>query len=114
MNHIKVLLKSTEKSEFFLFQDDDCVTAMSSIPPASLRLLVKSWADFTLQIVLPVKGIDAWKGYPANQYQGYNHVLNIPLSVYRSLMTTTFSDDKDEVPWPEGKQATGIAGHGQS
>ena len=30
------------------------------------------------------KGIDAWKYFLDNQYQGYNHVLNIALSVYRS------------------------------
>ena len=34
MNHIKVLLKSTASSESILFQDDECVTAMNSIPPA--------------------------------------------------------------------------------
>ncbi len=40
MNHIKVLLKLTGRSEYFLFQDDEC------------DLLVKSWARFTLQIDL--------------------------------------------------------------
>ncbi len=45
-NHIKVLLKSTGRSEYFLFQDDECVTAII------VYLLMKSWAGFTLQINL--------------------------------------------------------------
>ena len=39
MNHIKVykvLLKSTGRSEYFLSQDDECVTAMNSIPPGEV------------------------------------------------------------------------------
>ncbi len=36
MNQIKVLLKSTGRSEYFLFQDDECVTAMNSIPPGEI------------------------------------------------------------------------------
>ncbi len=40
MNHIKVLLKSTRRSEYFLFQDDACVTAMNSIPPGVIMGLV--------------------------------------------------------------------------
>ncbi len=36
MNHIKVLLKSTGRPEYFLFQDDECVTAMNSIPPGEI------------------------------------------------------------------------------
>ncbi len=36
MDHIKVLLKTTGRSEYFLFQDDECVTAMKSIPPGEI------------------------------------------------------------------------------
>ncbi len=36
MNQIKVLLKSTTRSECFLFQDDECMTAMKSIPPGEI------------------------------------------------------------------------------
>jgi hypothetical protein len=50
MNPLKMLLKSTGRSEYFLLQDDEYVTAMKRIPPA--RLLVKSWAGFTLQFDL--------------------------------------------------------------
>ena len=32
MNHIKVLLKSTGRSDYVLSQNDECVTAMKSIP----------------------------------------------------------------------------------
>jgi hypothetical protein len=48
MNHVEVLLKSTGRSEYFFFQDDECVTAVRSI----VYLLVKSWAWFILQIDL--------------------------------------------------------------
>jgi hypothetical protein len=34
---------------------------------------------------LATEGIDAWNGYQANQYQGYNHVPNIALSVHKSV-----------------------------
>ncbi len=40
MNHIKVLLKSTGRSEYFLFQHDECVMAMNSIPPGEIMGLV--------------------------------------------------------------------------
>ncbi len=39
MNHIKVLLKSTGKSEYFLFQDDECVAAMNHGPGSHCRLI---------------------------------------------------------------------------
>jgi hypothetical protein len=46
MNHIKVLLRSTGRSEYFVSQDDECVTAMNSIPPCEVM------AGFKLQIDL--------------------------------------------------------------
>jgi hypothetical protein len=95
MNHIKVLLKSTGRSKCFLSQDDEGVTAMKSIPPGKIMCRVQI-ADRSDKAPA-TEGIDAWKGYPANQYQCYNHVPSIALFVYRSsasqLMTTTFSDD---------------------
>ncbi len=36
INHIKVLLKLTGRSEYFCFQDDVCMTAMNSIPPGEI------------------------------------------------------------------------------
>ena len=73
MNHIKVLLKSTGRSEFF-FQDDECVTAMDIIPPGEIMGLVHI-ADRSDKAPA-TKGIDAWI------FQGYNHVPCISLSVY--------------------------------
>ena len=73
MNHIKVLLKSTGRSKYFLFQDDECVTAMNSIPPGEIMGLVHI-ADRSDKAPA-TKGIDAWI------FQGYNHVPNIALSV---------------------------------
>ena len=40
MNHIKVQLKSTGRSEHILSQDDECVTAMNSIPPSEIMCRV--------------------------------------------------------------------------
>ncbi len=76
MNHMKMLLKSTGRSEYFLSQDDECVTAMNSIPPGEImdRLHMADRPDKAPA----TKGIDAWI------FQGYNHVPNIALSVYRS------------------------------
>ncbi len=74
MNHIKVLLKLTGKSEYFLFQDDEYVTAMNSIPPGEIMGRVHM-ADRSDKAPA-TKGIDTWKDYPANQFQGYNHVPN--------------------------------------
>jgi hypothetical protein len=95
MNHIKALLKSKEDQNSFLFQDDECVTALKSIPPGEIMGWVHI-ADRSHKAPA-TKGIDAWKGCPANQYQGYNHVAIIAQSFYGSsasqLMTTTFSDD---------------------
>jgi hypothetical protein len=73
MNHIKVLLKSTGRSEYFLSQDDECVTAMNSIPPGEVmgRVHIADRSDKAPA----TKGIDAWI------FQGYNHVPRIALSV---------------------------------
>ena len=47
------------------------------------------------------KGIEAWKCYQYNHYQGYTHVPNIVLSVNSlsasPLMTTTFSDGASQL-----------------
>ncbi len=40
MSHIKVLLKSTGSSDYFLSQDDECVTAMKSTPPCEIMCWV--------------------------------------------------------------------------
>jgi hypothetical protein len=65
MNHIELLLISTGRSQFF-FQDDKCVTAMNSIPPGEImgRVHIADRSDKPPA----TKGIDAWKGYPANQF----------------------------------------------
>ncbi len=66
MNHIKVLLKSRGRSEYFLFQNDECVIAMNSIPPGEIMGLVHI-ADRSDKAPA-TKGIDAWKGYPAYKF----------------------------------------------
>ncbi len=93
MNHIKVLLKSIERSEHFLFQDDECVTAMNSMPPGEImgRVHIADQSDKAPA----TKGVDAWKGYPANKFQGYNHVPNIALSVYRSFASQLMTNPQD-------------------
>ncbi len=58
MNHIKVLMKSTGRSEYFLFQDDECVTAMNSIPHGEIMGKVHI-ADRSDKAPA-TKGIDAW------------------------------------------------------
>ena len=100
MNHIKVQLKPTGGSEYPCSQYNECVTAMKGI-----HLLVESCAGFTLQTNLTKhqqrKGIEAWKYYRYNHYQGYNHVPNIVLSVNglsaSQLMTTIFSGDASQL-----------------
>ena len=79
MHHIKVLLKSTGRSEYILSQDDECVTAMNSIPPGEImgRVHIADQSDKAPATT----GIEAWKYFRDNQYRGYNHVLNIALSV---------------------------------
>jgi hypothetical protein len=86
MNHIKGLLKSTGRSEYFLFQDDECVTAMNSIPPGEIMGLVHI-ADRSDKAPA-TKGIYAWI------FQGYNHVPRIALSVYRSSASQLMTN-----PW---------------
>ena len=87
MNHIKVLLTSTGRSEYFLSQDDECVTAMNSILPGEIMGLVHI-ADRSDK-ASATKEIDAWKAYPANQFQSYNHAPNTALSVCRSLASAS-------------------------
>ena len=74
MNHIKMLLKSTGRSEYFLFQDDECVMAMKCIPPGEImgRVHIADLSDKAPA----TKGIEAWI------FQGDNHVPCIALSVY--------------------------------
>ncbi len=93
MNHIKLLLKSTGRPEYFLFQDDECVTAMNSIPSGEIMGLVHI-ADRSDK-ASATKGFDAWKGYPTNQYQGYNHAPNIALSVYRLSASQSMTNPRD-------------------
>ena len=87
MNHIKVLLKSTGRSEYFLFQDDECVTAMNSIPPGEVmgRVHIADRSDKAPA----TKGIDAWI------FQGNNHVPSIALSVYRSSASQLMTNPRD-------------------
>ena len=61
MNHVKVLLKPTGRSEYFLSQDDECVTAMNSIPPGEVmgRVHIADRSDKAPG----AKGIEAWKYY---------------------------------------------------
>ena len=75
MNHIKVLLKSTGRSEYILSQDDESVTAMNSIPPGEIMGLVHI-ADQSDKAPATT-GIAASKYFRDNQYRGYNHVPNI-------------------------------------
>jgi hypothetical protein len=95
MNHIKVLLKSTGRSEYFLFQDDECVMAMISVPPGEImgRVHIADQSDKAPAL----KVIDAWtwKGYPANKFLGYNHVPKIALSVYRSSASHLMTNPRD-------------------
>ncbi len=85
MNHIKVLLKSTGRQEYFLFQDDECVTAMNSIPPGEVMGQVHNCSDKAPA----TKGIDAWI------FQGNNHVPRIALSVYRSSASQLMANPRD-------------------
>ncbi len=41
------------------------------------------------------KGIYAWKGYPANKFQGHTLVPNIALSVYRSSASQLMTNPLD-------------------
>ncbi len=87
MNHIKVLLESTGRSEYFLSQEDECVTAMNSIPPGEIM----GWVHIADQSdkAQAMKEIDAWI------FQGYNHVPHIALSVYRSSASQLMTNPRD-------------------
>jgi hypothetical protein len=87
MTYIKVLLKSTGRSKYILFQDDVCVAAMNSIPPGEIMGRVHN-ADRSDKAPA-TKGIDAWI------FQGYNHVPNIALSVYRSSASQFITNPPD-------------------
>ena len=72
MNYIKVLLKSTGRSDYSCSQSDECVTAMKSIPPGEImcRVHIADQSDKAPA----TKGAEAWKYYRYNHYQGYtNH-----------------------------------------
>ncbi len=66
---------------------------MNSIPPGEImgRVHIADLSDKAPA----TKGIDAWKGYPANQFQGYNHVPRIALSVYRSSASLLMTNPLD-------------------
>ena len=66
MNHIKVQLKSTGRPEYSGSQDDECVTAMNSIPPGEImcRVHIADQSDKAPA----TKGIEAWKYYQYNHY----------------------------------------------
>ena len=66
MNHIKVLLKPTGRSEYILFQDDECVTAMNSIPPGEImcRVHIADQSDKAPA----TKWIEAWKYYTQTSF----------------------------------------------
>ena len=66
MNHIKVLLKSTGRSVNILPQDDECVTAMNSIPPGEImcQVHIANQSDK----VQATKGIEGWKYFRGNKY----------------------------------------------
>jgi hypothetical protein len=71
MNHIKVLLKSTGKPDYFTSQNDECVTALKIIPIDEIIMGQVQIADLSDKAPA-TKGIDALK-----YYQGYNHVSRI-------------------------------------
>ena len=72
---------------------------MNSIPPGEImcRVHIADQSDKAPA----TKGIEAWKYYPYNHYQGYNHVPNVVLSVNglsaSQLMTTIFSDGASQL-----------------
>ncbi len=81
------MLKSTGRSEYFPFQDEECVTAMNSIPPGEIKGPVHI-ADGSDKATA-TKGIDAWI------FQGYNRVPHIALSVYRSSASQFMTNPRD-------------------
>ena len=66
MNHIKVLLKSTGRSEYSCSQYNECVTAMMSTPPGEIMCQVHI-ADQSDKAPA-MKGIEAWKYFQYNNY----------------------------------------------
>jgi hypothetical protein len=66
---------------------------MNSIPPGEILGLTHIADQFDKAPA--TKGIDAWKGYPAYNFQGYNHVANIALSVYRSSASQLMTNPRD-------------------
>ena len=99
MNHIKVQLKSTGRSEYSCSQYNGCVTAMKSTPPGEImcQVYIAAQSDKTPA----TKGMEAWKYYRYNHDRGYNHAPNIALSVHglsaSQLITTTFSDGASQL-----------------
>jgi hypothetical protein len=83
MNYIKVLLKLTGRSEYSFSQDDQCLNAMTTIPPSEImcRVHIADQSDKAPA----TKGIEAWKYYRYNPYRGYNHVPNIATLHYLSM-----------------------------
>ena len=71
----------------------ECVAAMNSIPPGEVmgQVHMADGSDKTQA----TKRIDAWKGYPVDKFQGYNHVPNIVLSVYRSSASHLMTSPRD-------------------
>ena len=81
MTRIKVMLKSTERTDYFPSQYNECVTAMKSIPASGIMGLVHI-ADRSYK-ASATKEIETWKCYQDNHYLGYNHFPSIKLSVNR-------------------------------
>ena len=69
------------------------VTTVNSMPPGEImgRFHIADRSDKAPA----TKGFDAWKGYPANKFQGYNHVPKIALSVYRSSASQLMTNPRD-------------------
>ena len=99
MNHIKVQLKPTGRSEYSCSQYNECVTAMKGTRPGEImrRVHIADQSDKAPA----TKGIEAWKYYRYNHYRGYNHAPYIVLSVNglsaSLLMTTTFRDGASQL-----------------
>jgi hypothetical protein len=65
-NQLKVLIKSTGRSNYFISQDDEYMTAMKRTPPGEIMGTIY-FADQS-DTAPATKGIDAWKYYLDNQY----------------------------------------------
>ena len=108
MSHIKVvlgkrlqsvlaLLKSIGRLDYpnFTSQDDECVTAMMTIPPGESmgQVHIADQSDKAHEM----KGTDhdAGKYYLCNHYRGYQHVLNIAQSVYGSPASQLMTISRD-------------------